>query len=182
MDDLFEDYDNLSKTPNLPKIYAVFPNIFTKTSKTEYQFYDVDRFLNDLIFNWVKKNKNQLKENTEEYLWNNLEDFFISKEMLKNRYFVNFFGTKKLMLAYSRLITHYDHGSIIYHLNKLLDLMDKNFDLIDRDFFEEIIHGHLFYQFYTEIEDPYTSDFAQSEGTLNILKRVENLKRKLCLQ
>lgn len=77
IEDLFEKFNDINYKVKLPKVSVVLPNFFNGLfgCSPEYQFDDVDRFLNQLILNWIKKNKNNIKENSKDYLWKNIEDF-----------------------------------------------------------------------------------------------------------
>lgn len=130
---------------------------------------------------WIgsKKNKNNIKENSKDYLWKNIEDFEVSKKVLTNPDFEEFFGVKRFLLAYSEMDVVYDHNELIYHLNKLLDFIEKNEEEIDFKTFKVIVSGELFQQFYSELNDPYEYKFKRSKGTVKLLKRIRNTRKKL---
>ena len=178
---LFEDFDDINYKVKLPKVSVLSPNFFKGLfgCSPEYQFDDVDRFLNQLILNWIKKNKNNIKENSKDYLWKNIEDFEVSKKVLTNPDFEEFFGAKRFLLAYSEMDVVYDHNELIYHLNKLLDFIEKNEEEIDFKTFKVIVSGELFQQFYSELNDPYEYKFKRSKGTVKLLKRIRNTRKKL---
>lgn len=181
LDYLFEEFEDINYKLKPPKVSVVLPNFFkrTFTFRTKYQFKDVDRFLNQLISNWIKKNKNEIKENSKDYLWKNIEDFLVSRNVLTNPDFEGFFGAKRFLLAYSEMDVVYDHNELIYYLNKLLDFIEKYEEEIDFKTFKVIISGELFQQFYSELNDPYEYKFKRSKGTVKLLKRIRNTRKKL---
>lgn len=181
LDYLFEEFEDINYKLKPPKVSVVLPNFFkrTFTFKTKYQFKDVDRFLNQLISNWIKKNKNEIKENSKDYLWKNIEDFWVSRNVLTNPDFEDFFGAKRFLLAYSEMDVVYDHNELIYYLNKLLDFIEKYEEEIDFKTFKVIISGELFQQFYSELNDPYEYKFKRSKGTVKLLKRIRNTRKKI---
>ena len=181
LDYLFEEFEDINYKLKPPKVSVVLPNFFkrTFTFRTKYQFKDVDRFLNQLISNWIKKNKNEIKENSKDYLWKNIEDFWVSRNVLTNPDFEDFFGAKRFLLAYSEMDVVYDHNELIYYLNKLLDFIEKYEEEIDFKTFKVIISGELFQQFYSELNDPYEYKFKRSKGTVKLLKRIRNTRKKL---
>lgn len=73
----------------------------------------------------------------------------------------------------------YDHNELIYYLNKLLDFIEKYEEEIDFKTFKVIISGELFQQFYSELNDPYEYKFKRSKGTVKLLKRIRNTRKKL---
>lgn len=179
LDYLFEEFDDINYKVKSPKVSVVLPNFFkrTFTFSTKYQFKDFDRFLNQLISNWIKKNKNKIKENSKDYLWKNIEDFEVSKKVLTNPDFEEFFGAKRFLLAYSEMDVVYNHNELIYHLNKLLDFIEKYEEEIDSKTFKIIISDELFEQFYSELNDPYEYKFKRSKGTIKLLKRIRNTRK-----
>lgn len=180
IEDLFEDFDDINYKVKLPNVSVILPNFFKGLfgCSHEYQFDDVDRFLKQLILNWIKKNKNNIKENSNDYLWKNIEDFDVSKKVLTNPDFEEFFGTKRFLLAYSEMDVVYNHNELIYHLNKLLDFIEKNEEEIDSKTFKIITSGELFEQFYSELNDPYEYKFKRSKETVKLLKRIRNTRKK----
>lgn len=180
LDYLFEEFNDINYKLKSPKVSVVLPNFFkrTFTFSAKYQFEDVDRFLNQLISNWMKKNKNKIKESSKDYLWKNIKDFGVSKKVLTNPDFEDFFGAKRFLLAYSEMDVVYDHNKLIYHLNKLLDFVEKYEEDIDFKTFKVIISGELFEQFYSELNDPYEYKFKRSKGTIKLLKRIRNTRKK----
>ena len=71
----------------------------------------------------------------------------------------------------------YEHNELIYHLNKLLDFIEKYEEEIDSKTFKIIISGELFEQFYSELNDPYEYKFKRSKGTVKLLKRIRNIRK-----
>lgn len=180
LDYLFEEFEDINYKLKPPKVSVVLPNFFkrTFTFKTKYQFNDIDRFLNQLILNWIKKNKNNIKENSKDYIWKNIEDFEVSKKVLTNPDFEEFFGAKRFLLAYSEMDVVYDHNELIYHLNKLLDFIEKYEEEIDSETFKVITSGELFDQFYSELRDPDAYKFKRSKRTVKLLNRIRNTRKK----
>ena len=180
LDYLFEEFEDINYKLKPPKVSVVLPNFFkrTFTFRTKYQFKDVDRFLNQLISNWIKKNKNEIKENSKDYLWKNIEDFWVSRNVLTNPDFEDFFGAKRFLLAYSEMDVVYDHNELIYHLNKLLDFIEKYEEEIDSETFKVITSGELFDQFYSELRDPDAYKFKRSKRTVKLLNRIRNTRKK----
>lgn len=72
----------------------------------------------------------------------------------------------------------YIHNELIYHLNKLLDFIEKYEEEIDSKTFKVIISGDLFEQFYSELNDPYEYKFKRSKRTVKLLKRIRNTRKK----
>ena len=180
IEDLFEEFNDINYKVKLPKVSVVLPNFFKSFfgCSPEYQFNDVDRFLNQLILNWIKKNKDNIKENSNDYLWKNIEDFEVSKKVLTNPDFEEFFGAKRFLLAYSEMDVVYDHNELIYHLNKLLDFIEKYEEEIDSETFKVITSGELFDQFYSELRDPDAYNFTRSNRTVKLLNRIRNTRKK----
>lgn len=59
LDELFEDLDPfISVTAE-----AKFPNFFDKDKTPSYNFKELEKFLNNLIRNWIHKNKDYLQNN-----------------------------------------------------------------------------------------------------------------------
>lgn len=129
---------------------------------------------------WIgsKKNKNNIKENSKDYIWKNIEDFEVSKKVLTNPDFEEFFGAKRFLLAYSEMDVVYDHNELIYHLNKLLDFIEKYEEEIDSETFKVITSGELFDQFYSELRDPDAYKFKRSKRTVKLLNRIRNTRKK----
>ena len=177
---LFKEFNDINYKVKLPKVSVVLPTFFKGLfdCSPEYQFNDVDRFLNQLILNWIKKNKNNIKENSNDYLWKNIEDFEVSKKVLTNPDFEEFFGAKRFLLAYSEMDVVYDHNELIYHLNKLLDFIEKYEEEIDSETFKVITSGELFDQFYSELRDPDAYKFKRSKRTVKLLNRIRNTRKK----
>ena len=177
IEDLFEKFNDINYKVKLPKVSVVLPNFFNVLfgCSPEYQFDDVDRFLNQLILNWIKKNKNNIKENSKDYLWKNIE---VSKKVLTNPDFEEFFGAKRFLLAYSEMDVVYDHNELIYNLNKLLDFIEKYEEEIDSETFKVITSGELFDQFYSELRDPDVYKFKRSKKTVKLLNRIRNTRKK----
>lgn len=180
IEDLFEEFNDINYKVKLPKVSVVLPTFFKGLfdCSPEYQFNDIDRFLNQLILNWIKKNKNNIKENSKDYIWKNIEDFEVSKKVLTNPDFEEFFGAKRFLLAYSEMDVVYDHNELIYHLNKLLDFIEKYEEEIDSETFKVITSGELFDQFYSELRDPDAYKFKRSKRTVKLLNRIRNTRKK----
>ena len=177
---LFKEFNDINYKVKLPKVSVVLPTFIKGLfdCSPEYQFNDVDRFLNQLILNWIKKNKNNIKENSKDYIWKNIEDFEVSKKVLTNPDFEEFFGAKRFLLAYSEMDVVYDHNELIYHLNKLLDFIEKYEEEIDSETFKVITSGELFDQFYSELRDPDAYKFKSSKRTVKLLNRIRNTRKK----
>lgn len=177
---LFKEFNDINYKVKLPKVSVVLPTFFKGLfdCSPEYQFNDIDRFLNQLILNWIKKNKNNIKENSKDYIWKNIEDFEVSKKVLTNPDFEEFFGAKRFLLAYSEMDVVYDHNELIYHLNKLLDFIEKYEEEIDSETFKVITSGELFDQFYSELRDPDAYKFKRSKRTVKLLNRIRNTRKK----
>lgn len=180
IEDLFEEFNDINYKVKLPKVSVVLPTFFKGLfdCSPEYQFNDIDRFLNQLILNWIKKNKNNIKENSKDYIWKNIEDFEVSKKVLTNPDFEEFFGAKRFLLAYSEMDVVYDHNELIYHLNKLLDFIEKYEEEIDSETFKVITSGELFDQFYSELRVPDAYKFKRSKRTVKLLNRIRNTRKK----
>ena len=59
LDELFEDLDPLISVT----AEAKFPNFFDRDKTPRYNFEELERFLNNLVRNWIHKNKDYLKNN-----------------------------------------------------------------------------------------------------------------------
>lgn len=63
LDELFEDLDPLISVT----AEAKFPNFFDRDKTPKYNFEELEKFLNNLIRNWIHKNKDYLQNNKKEY-------------------------------------------------------------------------------------------------------------------
>ena len=77
LDELFEDLDPLISVT----AEAKFPNFFDRDKTPRYNFEELEKFLNNLIRNWIHKNKDYLQKNKKEYLQKNLKDFIFSRNL-----------------------------------------------------------------------------------------------------
>lgn len=83
LDELFEDLDPLISVT----AEAKFPNFFDRDKTPKYNFEELEKFLNNLIRNWIHKNKDYLQNNKKEYLQKKSRRFYsIKEDSLRKRF------------------------------------------------------------------------------------------------
>lgn len=171
LDELFEDLDPLISVT----AEAKFPNFFDRDKTPRYNFEELEKFLNNLIRNWIHKNKDYLKNNKKEYLQKNLEDFILSKEILYSKDFEELFGMKQVAIEYSKFCGLESRQSIIHNVTKLIFILKEYEGDIDDGTFVDIINGSLVNDFYWELSESENKDLLKLE---ELRKELQDLEAK----
>ena len=119
LDELFEDLDPLISVT----AEAKFPNFFDKDKTPSYNFEELEKFLNNLIRNWIHKNKDYLQKNKKEYLQRNLKDFIFSRKIIQNKDFEDLFGMKQVAVEYSKFIEIDSKQRLIHNVDQLISVL-----------------------------------------------------------
>lgn len=165
LDELFEDLDPfVSVTAE-----AKFPNFFDKDKTPSYNFKELEKFLNNLIRNWIHKNKDYLKNNKKEYLQKNLEDFILSKKIVSTKDFCDLFEIKQIAVEYSKFCVTDSEEKLISDIKKLISILKTYENAIDDYTFIDILSGNLVKNFWWELSD----------GDVNNLPEFEKLYKEL---
>lgn len=165
LDELFEDLDPfISVTAE-----AKFPNFFDKDKTPSYNFKELEKFLNNLIRNWIHKNKDYLKNNKKEYLQKNLEDFILSKKIVSTKDFCDLFEIKQIAVEYSKFCVTDSEEKLISDIKKLISILKTYENAIDDYTFIDILSGNLVKNFWWELSD----------GDVNNLPEFEKLYKEL---
>ena len=165
LDELFEDLDPLISVT----AEAKFPNFFDRDKTPKYNFEELEKFLNNLIRNWIHKNKDYLQNNKKEYLQKSLEDFILSKKILSEKDFERLFGIKQVAIEYSKFCGLESQQSIIHNVTKLISILKEYEGYIDDGTFIDIINGSLVNDFYWELSE------SENKGSL----KFEELRKEL---
>ena len=164
LDELFEDLDPfISVTAE-----AKFPNFFDKDKTPSYNFKELEKFLNNLIRNWIHKNKDYLQNNKKEYLQKNLEDFILSKKIVSTKDFCDLFEIKQIAVEYSKFCVTDSEEKLISDIKKLISILKTYENDINDDTFIDILSGNLVKNFCWELAD----------GDVNNLPEFEKLYKK----
>lgn len=169
LDELFEDLDPLISVT----AEAKFPNFFDRDKTPKYNFEELEKFLNNLIRNWIHKNKNYLQNNKKEYLQKNLEDFILSKKILSEKDFERLFGIKQVAIEYSKFCGLESQQSIIHNVTKLISILKEYEGYIDDGTFVDIINGSLVNDFYWELSESENKDSLKFEELRKELQDLE---------
>lgn len=162
LDELFEDLDPfISVTAE-----AKFPNFFDKNKTPSYNFEELEKFLNNLIRNWIHKNKDYLQNNKKEYLQKNLEDFILSKKIVSTKDFCDLFEIKQIAVEFC--VTDSEE-KLISDIKKLISILKNYENAIDDYTFIDILSGSLVKNFWWELSD----------GDVNNLPEFEKLYKEL---
>ena len=165
LDELFEDLDPfISVTAE-----AKFPNFFDKDKTPSYNFEELEKFLNNLIRNWIHKNKDYLQNNKKEYLQKNLEDFILSKKIVSTKDFCDLFEIKQIAVEYSKFCVTDSEEKLISDIKKLISILKNYENAIDDYTFIDILSGSLVKNFWWELSD----------GDVNNLPEFEKLYKEL---
>ena len=165
LDELFEDLDPfISVTAE-----AKFPNFFDKNKTPSYNFEELEKFLNNLIRNWIHKNKDYLQNNKKEYLQKNLEDFILSKKIVSTKDFCDLFEIKQIAVEYSKFCVTDSEEKLISDIKKLISILKNYENAIDDYTFIDILSGSLVKNFWWELSD----------GDVNNLPEFEKLYKEL---
>ena len=169
LDELFEDLDPLISVT----AEAKFPNFFDRDKTPKYNFEELEKFLNNLIRNWIHKNKDYLQNNKKEYLQKNLEDFILSKKILSEKDFERLFGIKQVAIEYSKFCGLESQRSIIHNVTKLISILKEYEGYIDDGTFVDIINGSLVNDFYWELSESENKDSLKFEELRKELQDLE---------
>lgn len=165
LDELFEDLDPfISVTAE-----AKFPNFFDKDKTPSYSFKELEKFLNNLIRNWIHKNKDYLQNHKKEYLQKNLEDFILSKKIVSTKDFCDLFEIKQIAVEYSKFCVTDSEEKLISDIKKLISILKTYENAIDDYTFIDILSGSLVKNFWWELSD----------GDVNNLPEFEKLYKEL---
>ena len=167
LDELFEDLDPLISVT----AEAKFPNFFDRDKTPKYNFEELEKFLNNLIRNWIHKNKDYLQKNKKEYLQKYLEDYILSKKILSEKDFERLFGIKQVAVEYSKFIEIDSKQRLIHNVDQLISVLKKYESEIDDDTFVDIVNGSLLKDFYWELSE------GNLRNSIKCKKRCEELDR-----
>lgn len=169
LDELFEDLDPLMSVT----AEAKFPNFFDRDKTLSYNFVELEKFLNNLIRNWIHKNKDYLQKNKKEYLQKNLKDFIFSRKIIQSKDFEDLFGIKQVAVEYSKFCGLESQQSIIHNVTKLISILKEYEGYIDDGTFVDIINGSLVNDFYWELSESENKDSLKFEELRKELQDLE---------
>lgn len=159
LDELFEDLDPfISVTAE-----AKFPNFFDKDKTPSYNFEELEKFLNNLIRNWIHKNKDYLQNHKKEYLQKNLEDFILSKKIVSTKDFCDLFEIKQIAVEYSKFCVTDSEEKLISDIKKLISILKNYENAIDDYTFIDILSGSLVKNFWWELSDGDVNNLPEFE-------------------
>ena len=159
LDELFEDLDPfVSVTAE-----AKFPNFFDRDKTPSYNFEELEKFLNNLIRNWIHKNKDYLQNNKNEYLQKNLKDFILSKKIVSTKDFCDLFEMKWIAIEYSKFSVNDSEEKLISDIKKLISILKTYENDINDDTFIDILSGSLVKNFCWELSDGDVNNLPEFE-------------------
>ena len=159
LDELFEDLDPfISVTAE-----AKFPNFFDKNKTPSYNFEELEKFLNNLIRNWIHKNKDYLQKNKNEYLQKNLKYFILSKKIVSTKDFCDLFEMKRIAIEYSKFCVTDSEKKLISDIKKLISILKTYENDINDDTFIDILSGSLVKNFCWELSDGDVNNLPEFE-------------------
>ena len=159
LDELFEDLDPfVSVTAE-----AKFPNFFDRDKTPSYNFEELEKFLNNLIRNWIHKNKDYLQKNKNEYLQKNLKDFILSKKIVSTKDFCDLFEMKRIAIEYSKFCVTDSEEKLISDIKKLISILKTYENDINDDTFIDILSGSLVKNFCWELSDGDVNNLPEFE-------------------
>lgn len=167
LDELFEDLDPLMSVT----AEAKFPNFFDRDKTPSYNFEELEKFLNNLIRNWIHKNKDFLQNNKKEYLQKNLKDFIFSRKIIQSKDFEDLFGMKQVAIEYSEFIEIDSKQRLTHNVDQLISILTHYESEIDNDTFIDIMNGSLLKDFYWELSE------GDLRNSIKCKKRCEELDR-----
>ena len=167
LDELFEDLDPLMSVT----AEAKFPNFFDRDKTPSYNFEELEKFLNNLIRNWIHKNKDFLQNNKKEYLHKNLKDFIFSRKIIQSKDFEDLFGMKQVAIEYSEFIEIDSKQRLTHNVDQLISILTHYESEIDNDTFIDIMNGNLLKDFYWELSE------GDLRNSIKCKKRCEELDR-----
>lgn len=159
LDELFEYLDPFTSVTTEAK----FPNFFDRDKIPMYNFEELEKFLNNLIRNWIHKNKDYLQNNKKEYLQKNLKDFILSRDIITTEDFKSLFGVRQVAIEYSKFIEIESESRLIHNVKNLISILKDYESEIDNDAFNTIINGSLIKDFYWELSDGDNHDSLNLE-------------------
>lgn len=169
LDELFEDLDPLISVT----VEAKFPNFFDRDKTPRYNFEELEKFLNNLVRNWIHKNKDYLQNQKTEYLQKNLKDFILSRDIISTEDFKSLFGVRQVAIEYSKFIEIESESRLIHNVKKLISILKDYEGEIDDDAFDTIINGSLIKDFYWELSE---GDYQDSLKLEEIRDELQELK------
>lgn len=159
LDELFEDLDPfISVTAE-----AKFPNFFDRDKTPSYNFEELEKFLNNLIRNWIHKNKDYLQKNKNEYLQKNLKNFILSKKIISTKDFCDLFEIKQIAVEYSKFCVTDSEEKLISDIKKLISILKTYENDINDDTFIDILSGSLVKNFCWELSDGDVNNLPEFE-------------------
>lgn len=159
LDELFEGLSPLISVT----AEAKFPNFFDKDKTPKYNFEELEKFLNNLIRNWIHQNKDYLQNNKKEYLQKNLEDFILSKKIVSTKDFWDLFEMKQVAIEYSKFCATDSEEKLISDIKKLISILKTYENDIDDDTFIDILSGSLVKNFCWELSDGDVNNLPEFE-------------------
>lgn len=172
LDELFEDLDPLISVT----VEAKFPNFFDRDKTPRYNFEELEKFLNNLVRNWIHKNKDYLQNQKTEYLQKNLKDFILSRDIISTEDFKSLFGVRQVAIEYSKFIEIESESILIHNVKKLISILKDYEGEIDDDAFDTIINGSLIKDFYWELSEGDYQDSLKLEEIRDELQELKDLR------
>lgn len=170
LDELFEDLDPLMSVT----AEAKFPNFFDRDKTPRYNFEELEKFLNNLVRNWIHKNKDYLQNQKTEYLQKNLKDFILSRDIISTEDFKSLFGVRQVAIEYSKFIEIESESRLIHNVKKLISILKDYEGEIDNDAFDTIINGSLIKDFYWELSEGDNQDSLKLEEIRDELQELKD--------
>ena len=170
LDELFEDLDPLISVT----AEAKFPNFFDRDKTPSYNFKELENFLNNLIRNWIHKNKDYLQNNKKEYLQKNLKDFILSRNIISAEDFKSLFSVRQVAIEYSKFIEIESESRLIHNVKKLISILKDYEGEIDDDAFNTIITGSLIKDFYWELSEGDNQNSLKLEEIRDELQELKD--------
>lgn len=170
LDELFEDLDPLISVT----VEAKFPNFFDRDKTPRYNFEELEKFLNNLVRNWIHKNKDYLQNQKTEYLQKNLKDFILSRDIISTEDFKSLFGVRQVAIEYSKFIEIESESRLIHNVKKLISILKDYEGEIDDDAFDTIINGSLIKDFYWELSEGDNQDSLKLEKIRDELQELKD--------
>ena len=170
LDELLEDLNPLISVT----VEAEFPNFFDRDKTPRYNFEELEKFLNNLVRNWIHKNKDYLQNQKTEYLQKNLKDFILSKDIISTEDFKSLFGVRQVAIEYSKFIEIESESRLIHNVKKLISILKDYEGEIDDDAFDTIINGSLIKDFYWKLSEGDNQDSLKLEEIQDELQELKD--------
>lgn len=170
LDELLEDLNPLISVT----VEAEFPNFFDRDKTPRYNFEELEKFLNNLVRNWIHKNKDYLQNQKTEYLQKNLKDFILSKDIISTEDFKSLFGVRQVAIEYSKFFEIESESRLIHNVKKLISILKDYEGEIDDDAFDTIINGSLIKDFYWELSEGDNQDSLKLEEIQDELQELKD--------